>query len=60
MLEARVRAALGETTPARPPVLWVAHSGIARAAAASLGQADGWDTRLAFGRWLDLSDACGG
>ncbi len=55
-LAARVRAALAGTTPRRPPVLWVAHSGVARAAAALTGAAQGWDTAIAFGGVLDLSD----
>lgn len=56
MLAARVGAALAETPASRPPVLWVAHSGVARAAAALTGRHRGWDTDLAFGAWLDLSD----
>jgi alpha-ribazole phosphatase len=56
MLAARVGAALTETPASRPPVLWVAHSGIARAAAALTGRDPGWETDLAFGAWLDLSD----
>jgi alpha-ribazole phosphatase len=56
MLAARVEAALAEAPTERPPVLWVAHSGIARAAAALTGRAEGWDTALGFGAWLDLSD----
>lgn len=55
MLETRVRAALASTAPQRPPALWVAHAGVARAAAALTGRAQGWDTRLDFGRWLDLA-----
>jgi len=55
MLAARVGAALADTAASRPPVLWVAHSGIARAAAALTGRAAGWDTALGFGAWLDLS-----
>ncbi len=55
MLAARVGAAL-EAVPRRmPPVLWVAHAGVARAAAALTGRAEGWNTRLGFGAWLDLS-----
>lgn len=50
-LAARVAAALAEATPG---TLWVTHAGVARAAAAALGRAGGWDTRLDFGRWLDL------
>lgn len=56
MLEARVRAALTQTPALRPPILWVAHSGIARAAAAILGRPEGWSTSLPFGRWRDLSE----
>lgn len=55
MLAARVDAALGTVEPGRPPVLWVSHAGVARAAAAHLGCARGWETRLGFGDWLDLS-----
>ncbi len=54
MLAARVGAALDEVLPATPPVLWVTHAGVARAAAAHRDLADGWDTRLAFGAWIDL------
>ncbi len=50
-LAARVAVALAE---AAPGTLWVAHAGIARAAAALLSRAGGWETRLDFGRWLDL------
>ncbi len=50
-LGARVAAALAEATPG---TLWVAHAGVARAAAAVLGHAGGWEMRLGFGRWLDL------
>lgn len=56
MLAARVGAALSETPLSRPPVLWVAHSGVARAAAALTGRHRGWDTDVAFGCWLDLRD----
>lgn len=55
MLEARVGAALADAASIRPPTLWVAHAGVARAAAALTGRAQGWDTRLDFGRWLDLT-----
>lgn len=57
MLAARVRNALARAGERRPPGLWVAHSGVARAAAALTGRAEGWETRLEFGRWLDLTDA---
>jgi len=55
MLEARVAAALADAAARRPPTLWVAHSGVARAAAALTGRPEGWETQLAFGRWLDLA-----
>lgn len=54
MLAARVAAALAEAPAASPPPLWVTHAGVARAACATLGMADGWETRLDFGAWLDL------
>jgi alpha-ribazole phosphatase len=59
MLAARVAAALADAPPGPPPALWVAHAGVARAAAALAGRADGWDTRLGFGRWLDLAAPAG-
>ena len=54
MLAARVESALTETPAGSPPQLWVTHAGVARAACATLGVADGWDTRLDFGALLDL------
>lgn len=54
MLADRVAAALAEVPVGPAPTLWVAHAGVARAAAALTGAAGGWDTRLGFGRWLDL------
>jgi len=57
MLERRVAAALAETPPGSPPVLWVSHMGVARAASALLGRPPGWETQLAFGAWLDLRAA---
>lgn len=54
MLAERVGAALSEARAVSPPALWVSHAGVARAAAALTGQAEGWDKRLGFGRWLDL------
>lgn len=55
-LAARVRAALDDATPgATPGALWVSHAGVARAAAALTGRAEGWATQLDFGAWLDLS-----
>jgi alpha-ribazole phosphatase len=56
MLAARVGALLAETPPSIPPDLWVTHAGVARAACAVLGREDGWQTRLGFGAWLDLSE----
>jgi alpha-ribazole phosphatase len=53
-LAARVGAALAAAPSGPPPLLWVSHAGVARAAAARTGRAQGWDTRLDFGRWLDL------
>jgi len=60
MLAARVGAALGEARSPHPPALWVTHAGVTRAAAALTGREQGWDTRLGFGRWLDLSGAAPG
>ncbi|WP_299134693.1 histidine phosphatase family protein [uncultured Amaricoccus sp.] len=54
MLAARVEAALAEAPAGEPPLLWVTHAGVARAACGALGIAEGWDTRLDFGAWLDL------
>lgn len=53
-LAARVAAALAATPPTTPPVLWVTHAGVARAACAYLRIAAEWQTRLAFGAWIDL------
>lgn len=57
MLAERVGAALSATPASDPPVLWVCHAGVARAACGILGRAKGWDTRLGFGDWLDLARA---
>ncbi len=54
MLADRVRAALETAPRAMPPVLWVTHAGVAKAAAAQLGLGAGWDMRLDFGAWVDL------
>lgn len=54
MLAERVSAALADTPASDPPTLWVCHSGVARAACAVLGRAEGWRTELDFGGWLDL------
>jgi alpha-ribazole phosphatase len=55
MLAARVGEALAATPAHRPPTLWVAHSGVARALAALTGRAPGWDTALGFGEWMDFA-----
>ncbi len=55
MLAARVGAALAEVAPDGPAVLWVSHSGVARAACAALDRPPGWETQLGFGAWLDLA-----
>lgn len=54
MLAERVGAALAEVRASVPPVLWVCHAGVARAACAVLGRARGWKTDLGFGAWIDL------
>lgn len=54
-LGARVGMALGEVVAQDPPTLWVTHAGVVRAACAAAGQAEGWETRLEFGRWLRLA-----
>lgn len=59
MLADRVARALAQTRPARPPTLWVAHAGVAKAAAALTGRPEGWDMRLDFGCWFDLREAPG-
>lgn len=51
----RVAAALAELDPDGPAVLWVSHSGVARAACATLRRPPLWDTRLDFGAWLELA-----
>jgi alpha-ribazole phosphatase len=56
MLAARVGKALAATEQGEPPVLWVTHSGVIRAACALTGRAPGWDTNVAFGCWLDLRE----
>jgi alpha-ribazole phosphatase len=58
-LAARVAAALAAAPRGRPPLLWVTHAGVARAAAALTGHGAGWDTRLGFARWLDLQTGPG-
>jgi alpha-ribazole phosphatase len=55
MLAARVGAALAAEKPSAPPVLWVTHSGVVRAACAITGAGEGWATDLGFAEWLDLS-----
>ncbi len=55
MLAARVRAALEAVEQREPPVLWVTHSGVVRAACAITGAGAGWATDLGFAEWLDLS-----
>lgn len=50
-LAARVAAARAETAPG---ALWVAHAGVAKAAAAAAGRPAPWDLRLDFGAWIDL------
>jgi alpha-ribazole phosphatase len=55
MLAARVGAALRAAEPSDPPVLWVTHSGVVRAACAITGAGEGWATDLGFAEWLDLS-----
>ena len=55
MLAARVGAALAEAAPADPPVLWVTHSGVVRAACALAGVAQGWKTELDFGGWIAVA-----
>lgn len=54
-LAVRVAAALAELDADGPAVLWVSHAGVARAACAALDLPPGWDTRLAFGAWLELA-----
>lgn len=54
MLAARVGAALDGTPERAPPVLWVTHAGVVRAACAARAAERGWETRLDFGRWLVL------
>ncbi len=54
MLAGRVREALAAAEAGEPPVLWVTHSGVIRAACALLGRAPGWETRVDFGAWVDL------
>ena len=54
MLAARVGAALDETMATDPPILWVTHAGVVRAACAARAVERGWETRLDFGRWLVL------
>ena len=54
MLAARVEAALEGTPATDPPVLWVTHAGVVRAACAARAAEQGWETRLGFGRWLAL------
>lgn len=56
MLAARVGAALDAAAHTTPPALWVTHAGVVRAAAAHMTLAHGWDTRLAFGAWIDLRE----
>lgn len=58
-LAARVGAALEATEVSLPPVLWVTHAGVVRAACAIAGTAQGWETRLAFGDWLRLDRGAG-
>lgn len=53
MLAARVGAALAERGD--EPELWVTHSGVIRAVCARLGLADGWDTAMGFGKWMEVS-----
>lgn len=54
-LAARVASALAEVDGEGPPVLWVSHSGVARAACATLGHPPLWDASLDFGAWMELA-----
>ncbi len=55
MLASRVGAALDASPPADPPVLWVTHSGVIRAACALTGAGEGWSTETGFAEWRALS-----
>ena len=60
MLVERVAAALAETAAGAPPVLWVTHLGVVRAARALRGQAEPWESRLGFGEWTRLPERFSG
>jgi alpha-ribazole phosphatase len=52
MLEARVAGALEEWRRAPGPVLLVTHAGVIRAARAIRGEADAWQSAIAYGGWV--------
>jgi alpha-ribazole phosphatase len=54
-LAKRVAAALADVDAHGPPVLWVSHSGVARAACAALGRHPLWNAHLDFGAWMELA-----
>lgn len=57
MLAERVGAALADSVPGFPPVLWVTHLGVVRAVRAARGVDRAWETRLDFGEWTRVPDA---